>query len=189
MVSSPRPGMPADLYTRADIGRAVRRLATEIVEKNRGAENVVLLGIRQRGDLLADRIARAIAELEQVTVPVGYLDITLYRDDVGTRMEQPVLHKTDIMFPIDDKIVVLTDDVLYTGRTIRAALTAVLDLGRASKVQLAVLCDRGGRELPVAPDYVGFEVDVRPKEQVRVLLDELDGEEGIKILPVEGGPR
>jgi pyrimidine operon attenuation protein/uracil phosphoribosyltransferase len=175
--------LPADLFTKADIGRAVRRLASEIVERNRGAEQVVLLGIRRRGDLLAERIAQEISKQEQVDVPVGYLDITLYRDDFGTRLEQPVVHKTEIMFPIDDRIVVLTDDVLYTGRTVRAALAAVLDLGRASKIQLAVLCDRGGRELPVAPDYVGFKVAVRPREQVKVLLKEQDGEEGIKVLP------
>ena len=180
--------LPPDLYTKADIARAVRRLASEIVERNRGADRVVLLGIRRRGDFLAERIAAEIQRLEQVEVPVGYLDITLYRDDFGTRMEQPVIHKTEIMFPIDDCIVVLTDDVLYTGRTVRAALTAVLDLGRAAKIQLAVLCDRGGRELPVAPDYVGFEVAVRPHEQVRVLLKELDGEEGIKVFPEHGGP-
>jgi pyrimidine operon attenuation protein/uracil phosphoribosyltransferase len=182
-------GSPADLYTRSDIGRAVRRLASEIVERNRGAEHVVLLGIRRRGDLLADRIAREISKLEQVEVPVGYLDITLYRDDFGTRLEQPVLHKTEIMFPLDDRIVVLADDVLYTGRTVRAALSAVLDIGRARAVQLAVLCDRGGRELPVAPDYVGFTVSVRPREEIRVLLDESDGEEGIKVLPAEDPPR
>lgn len=185
-----RPGgITPDLYTRSDISRAVRRLASEIVERNRGAENVVLLGIRRRGDILAERIAKEIHGLEDIEVPVGYLDITLYRDDVGTRMEQPVLHKTEIMFPIDDRIVVLADDVLFTGRTVRAALSAILDLGRASKIQLAVLCDRGGRELPVAPDYVGFEVAVRPHEQVKVLLHELDGEEGIKVLQEEGPGR
>jgi pyrimidine operon attenuation protein/uracil phosphoribosyltransferase len=177
---------PAFLYTSADIGRALRRLASEIVERNRGAQDVVLLGIRRRGDFLAERIASEISKLEPVTVPVGYLDITLYRDDLGTRLEQPVVHKTEIMFPIDDRIVVLVDDVLFTGRTVRAALTAVLDIGRARKVQLAVLCDRGGRELPVAPDYVGFVVDVRPREQVKVLLQGLDGEEGIQVLPAHG---
>jgi pyrimidine operon attenuation protein/uracil phosphoribosyltransferase len=182
-----RVGGATLLYGREDIARAVRRLATEIVERNRGAEQIVLLGIRRRGDLLAERIAAEIRNLEQVDVPVGYLDITLYRDDVGTRLEQPVLHKTEIMFPIDDLTVVLADDVLFTGRTVRAALTAVLDLGRARRIQLAVLCDRGGRELPVAPDYVGFTVAVRPHEQVRVLLKEMDGEEGIKVFPENGG--
>jgi pyrimidine operon attenuation protein/uracil phosphoribosyltransferase len=175
-----------DLHNKADIARALRRLATEIVEKNRGAKDVALLGIRTRGDLLADRIAAHIGELEGVNVPVGYLDITLYRDDFGTRLEQPEVHKTDIMFPIDDQIVVLVDDVLYTGRTIRAALTAILDLGRTRKVQLAVLCDRGGRELPIRADFVGFEVAVRQNEKVRVLLKEIDGEEGIQVVQGEG---
>lgn len=175
------------LYGKDEIARAVRRLATEIVERNRGAEQVVLLGIRRRGDVLADRIAKEICALERVDVPVGYLDIALYRDDVGTRWDQPVVHKTEIMFPIDDRTVVLTDDVLYTGRTVRAALTAVIDLGRARRIQLAVLCDRGGRELPVAPDYVGFTVAVRQHEDVRVLLAELDGEEAIRVF-AENGP-
>lgn len=175
-----------DLHNKADISRALLRLATEIVEKNRGANDVALLGIRTRGDLLADRIAKHIGELEGVDVPVGYLDITLYRDDFGTRLEQPEVHTTDIMFPIDDKIVVLVDDVLYTGRTIRAALTAILDLGRSRKIQLAVLCDRGGRELPIRADFVGFEVAVRANEKVMVLLKEIDGEEGIKVVPGEG---
>lgn len=179
-------GSPAVLYGKDEIARAVRRLATEIVERNRGAEDVVLLGIRRRGDVLAERIAAEIQTLEQVEVPVGYLDITLYRDDVGTRLDQPVLHKTEIMFPIDDRTVVLTDDVLYTGRTIRAALTAVIDLGRARRIQLAVLCDRGGRELPLAPDYVGFTVAARKNEQVIVLLSEEDGEEGIKVFKENG---
>jgi pyrimidine operon attenuation protein/uracil phosphoribosyltransferase len=174
------------LYGREDIARAVRRLATEIVERNRGAEEIVLLGIRRRGDVLAERIAAEIRSLEQVDVPVGYLDITLYRDDVGTRLDQPVLHKTEIMFPIDDRTVVLADDVLYTGRTVRAALTAVIDLGRARRIQLAVLCDRGGRELPVAPDYVGFTVAVRSHEEVRVHLAELDGEEAIQVMAADG---
>lgn len=177
---------PSALYGKDDIARAVRRLATEIVDRNRGAEGIVILGIRRRGDVLADRIAAEILRLEKVVVPVGYLDIALYRDDVGTRLDQPVVHKTEIMFPIDDRTVVLTDDVLYTGRTVRAALTAVIDLGRARRIQLAVLCDRGGRELPVSPDYVGFTVDVRPHEEVRVLLAELDGAEQIQVCHENG---
>jgi len=180
------PGKIPDLYTKADIKRALLRLASEIVEKNRGARDVALLGIRTRGDLLADRIAHHSQDLEGTSVEVGYLDITLYRDDLGTRLEQPVVHKTDIMFDIAEKIVVLVDDVLYTGRTIRAALSAILDLGRTRKIQLAVLCDRGGRELPIRPDYVGFEVAAREHEKVTVLLKEQDGEEGIKIVPGEG---
>jgi pyrimidine operon attenuation protein/uracil phosphoribosyltransferase len=175
------------IYTRTDVQRAVRRLASEILEKNRGAADLVLLGIRMRGDVLADRIAQQIQKLEDVAVPVGYLDITLYRDDIGSRTEQPVVHKTDIMFPIDDRIVVLVDDVLYTGRTIRAALAAILDLGRTRCIQLAVLCDRGGRELPIRPDYVGIELAARPHEKVRVRLKEVDDDEGIAIIPEEGG--
>jgi pyrimidine operon attenuation protein/uracil phosphoribosyltransferase len=177
---------PVILHTRTDIQRAVRRLASEIVERNRGGRDVVLLGIRMRGDILADRIAQQIAKLEDIAVPVGYLDIALYRDDIGTRLDQPIVHKTEIMFPIDDKIVILVDDVLYTGRTIRAALAAILDIGRSRKIQLAVLCDRGGRELPIRPDYVGFSVAARQHERVRVLLKEKDGEEGVRIMPGEG---
>ncbi len=178
------PGKKADiLYSKTDISRAVRRLASEIVEDSRGAENLVLLGIRVRGDVLADRIAREIQKLEDVEVPVGYLDITMYRDDVGTRNDQPEVHKTDILFSIDDKTVVLVDDVLWTGRTIRAALAAILDLGRSRMIRLAILCDRGGRELPIRPDYVGFEVAARPHELVKVRLKENDGEESVTVLP------
>jgi len=185
MTARPEEEYP-DLYTKADVKRALLRLASEIVEKNRGARDVVLLGIRTRGDILADRIAGHIERLEGVDVPVGYLDITLYRDDLGTRLDQPIVHKTDLIFSINDKIVVLVDDVLYTGRTIRAALSAILDIGRTRKIQLAVLCDRGGRELPIRPDYVGFEVAARDHERITVLLKEQDGEEGIKVMPGEG---
>ena len=183
---APPPADTPDLYTATDIRRAVRRLASEIVEKNRGAGELVLLGIRQRGDVLADRIAAEIQRLEDAEVPVGYLDITLYRDDVGTRLEQPVIHKTEIIFSIDDQKVVLVDDVLFTGRTIRAALAAILDIGRARCIQLAVLCDRGARELPIHPDYVGFEVAVRKNERVTVRLKELDGQDGINVTPGSG---
>lgn len=161
--------------------RAISRIAHEIIEKNKGVENLVLVGIRRRGVPLAERLAKRIKEIENREVPMGVLDITLYRDDLTTVTHQPVLHKTDIPFAIEGKIVVLTDDVLYTGRTIRAALDALIDLGRPKAIQLAVLVDRGHRELPIRADYVGKNVPTSGREIVSVHLNEVDGEDKVTI--------
>jgi pyrimidine operon attenuation protein/uracil phosphoribosyltransferase len=161
--------------------RAITRIAHEIIEKNKGVEDIVLVGIRRRGVPLAERLAKRINEIEQREVPMGVLDITLYRDDLTTVTHQPVIHKTDIPFSIEGKIVVLTDDVLYTGRTIRAALDALMDLGRPKAIQLAVLVDRGHRELPIRADYVGKNVPTSGKEIVSVHLTEVDGEDKVTI--------
>jgi pyrimidine operon attenuation protein/uracil phosphoribosyltransferase len=157
-----------------DIERAVNRLAYEIMERNRGTSHLALVGIRRRGVPLADRLAQCISEREKAQVPVGYLDINLYRDDLSTVATQPVIQKTEINFPIPDKVVVLVDDVLYTGRTIRAAMDALLDFGRPKGIQLCVLIDRGLRELPIEANFVGKYIQTTEDEMVEVRLREID---------------
>ena len=166
------------------IRRALTRIAHEIVEKNKGTDDLVLIGIKTRGIHLAKRLAERIAEFEGVKPDVGTLDITLYRDDIKQKTEQPVVHGSEIPFPITDKKVVLVDDVLYTGRTVRAALDALIDLGRPTQSQLAVLVDRGHRELPIRPDYVGKNVPTSREEAVAVQLTETDSNED-KVLILE----
>ena len=156
--------------------RALTRIAHEILERNKGVEDLVLVGIRTRGVPLAKRLAAAIAQIEGAEVPVGGLDITLYRDDLSTLAYNPIVHGTDIDFDINGKKVILVDDVLYTGRTIRAALDAMIDMGRPKAVQLAVLIDRGHRELPIRADYAGKNVPTSRKEDVQVSLTEMYGE-------------
>lgn len=163
------------------IRRALTRIAHEIIEKNKGVDNVALIGIRRRGVPLAERLAKKIADIEGKEVPIGILDITLYRDDLTTITHQPVIHRTEIPFSIKGRVVVLVDDVLFTGRTIRAALDAVIDLGRPEAIQLAVLVDRGHRELPIRADYIGKNVPTSKKEIVSVYLTELDKKEKIVI--------
>ena len=165
----------------ARIKRTVTRLAHEIVEKNKGVDNLVLVGIRTRGVPLARRLAERIEEAEGVAVPVGALDITLYRDDLTQIGPQPIVRKTEIPFSIDDMTVVLVDDVLFTGRTIRAALDSLIDIGRPRAVRLAVLLDRGHRELPIHADYVGKAVPTKRRENVQVRLSENDGAETVVI--------
>lgn len=162
------------------INRALTRIAHEIVEKNEGLDELVLIGIRTRGVPLADRIADRLEEIEEERVQTGALDITLYRDDLTEVAESPVVHKTEIPFDINEKKVVLVDDVLYTGRTVRAALDALMDLGRPQKVQLAILVDRGHRELPIRPDYVGENIPTSHREVIEVNLEEVD--EGDSVL-------
>ena len=163
------------------IRRALIRIAHEITEKNRGVENVALVGIRTRGVPLAARIAEEIQKIENVEVPVGSLDITLYRDDLTTMGYNPVIHGTEINFDVTGKHIVLVDDVLYTGRTIRAALDAIIDMGRPNSIQLAVLIDRGHRELPIRADYAGKNVPTSRRETIEVALQE-EGKEDEVIL-------
>ena len=165
------------------ISRTLLRLTHEILEKNRGIEDLVIVGIRNRGDCLARRMIESIQKIEREKVPLGVLDITLYRDDFQKFAESPVVKETDIPFDITDKKIVLVDDVLYTGRTIRAALDALIDFGRPALIQLAVLVDRGHRELPIKADYVGKNVPTAVGEEVQVKLKEVDGED--KVLLVE----
>ncbi len=170
------------ILDKAGIDRAMTRIAHEILEKNKGAKTLVLVGIQRGGVHLARRLAAKIREIEGVEPPVGSLDITMYRDDLATRKSQPVPQATDITFDIQDKIMVLVDDVLFTGRTIRAALNSVMDYGRPRRIQLAVLVDRGHRELPIRADYVGKNLPTSAKEQVEVMLAEDGVEEKVVIL-------
>ncbi|NLI90742.1 MAG: bifunctional pyr operon transcriptional regulator/uracil phosphoribosyltransferase PyrR [Peptococcaceae bacterium] len=164
------------------IRRAISRISHEIVEKNKGTDKLVLIGIRTRGVPLAERIKKRIAEFENVQLPIGLLDITLYRDDLSTIDVQPVIHETKVPFSIEGKTVILVDDVLFTGRTARAALDALIDLGRPQKIQLAVLIDRGHRELPIRADYVGKNVPTSSREIISVCLEETDGTEEVLLL-------
>ena len=166
-----------------DIRRAVTRIAHEIAERNEGARDVVLVGIRRRGVPLAERLAATLADFEGIRVPVGTLDITLYRDDLRLRGPAPVVRSTSIPADVTHRTVVLVDDVLYTGRTVRAALDALADLGRPARIQLAVLVDRGHRELPIRADFVGKNVPTSGEEWVETRLREVDGaDDGVFIL-------
>jgi len=175
----------AQILDGAGISRALTRVAHEILERNKGTDGVVLVGLRSRGIELARRLSKKIKEIERVEVPVGALDVTLYRDDLGKVGVQPVVRKTEIPFTVDGRKVILVDDVLYTGRTIRAAMDSLMDLGRPRLIQLAVLVDRGHRELPVRADYVGKNVPTSQQEQVQVLLEEEDGVDRVVILEPE----
>ncbi len=166
----------------AKIDRTLSRMAHEILEKNRDLANLVLVGIRTRGVVLAERLARKIREIEGIDMPVGILDITLYRDDATTIGPHALLKATLIHFPIDGKKVILVDDVLFTGRTIRAALDGIIDFGRPSAIQLAVLVDRGHRELPIRADYVGKNLPTAVEEAVEVSLEEEDGVDAVHIV-------
>ncbi len=171
-----------------EIERSLTRIAHQILETNKGASGIALVGIVTRGDLLAKKLALKIESIEGVKVPLGKLDISFYRDDFMTYLS-PEVHSTDIPFDIDGKTVVLVDDVLYTGRTIRAALDALMDIGRPAAVQLAVLIDRGHRELPIRADYVGKNVPSSSDENVRLFLEEVDGVSAVEILAIEPGSR
>ncbi len=174
------------VLTADDMRRAVRRIAHEIVERNRGLEDVVLVGMRTRGVPLARRLAEAMREFEGAEVPVGALDIGLYRDDIPSLELRPRIRPTEMPTGIDGKRVVLVDDVLFTGRSIRAALDALTDFGRPASIQLAVLVDRGHRELPIRPDYVGKNIPTSMREEVEVLLEEVDGRDEVRIVEDEG---
>ena len=164
-----------------DVRRAITRIAHEILERDKGAEGVVLVGIADRGDDLAARLAREIRRIEGTDVPVGALDITFYRDDIGLKAEAPEVHETRIPFDISGRTVVLVDDVLFTGRTIRAAMDALMDFGRPRRIQLAVLVDRGHRELPIRADFVGKNVPTAWDDDVRVTIVEVDGEDAVVV--------
>lgn len=167
------------------IRRALTRIAHEIVERNKGVGKVLLVGIRTRGVPIAERIADEIARIEGEKLPVGILDITLYRDDLSTLSYQPIVHPTDLPVDITGKTVILVDDVLYTGRTIRAALDALIDMGRPKKIQLAVLVDRGHRELPIRADFVGKNVPTASREAVSVQIGGIDAEEKVVIREIQ----
>lgn len=162
--------------------RALKRIAHEIIENNEGIDNVCLIGIRTRGVPLAEYIASYIKEYEGKVIKVGILDITLYRDDLSIISDHPVINSTEIPFNIQGSTLVLIDDVLYTGRTVRAAIEAIMELGRPSRIQLAVVADRGHRELPIRADYIGKNIPTSKNEIIAVKIKEIDGEEGVYIL-------
>jgi pyrimidine operon attenuation protein/uracil phosphoribosyltransferase len=165
-----------ELLNKKDMERIISRIAHEIIEKNKGTENLCLIGIQRGGVHLAKRLSERIKAIENADIPVGSLDISLYRDDVGIRKEQPIVRKTDIPCDITDKKIILVDDVLFTGRSIRAAMDALMDFGRPVQIQLAVLIDRGHRELPIRADYVGKNIPTSMSESIEVQLEE----EGLK---------
>lgn len=171
-----------ELIDSSAMGRAITRIAHEILEKNKGTEDLVLIGIRTRGVPLAERLAAKIEEIEGQKLPTGILDITLYRDDLSTVAQQPIVHRTEIPFDITGKKVVLVDDVLYTGRTVRAALDALIDLGRPLQIQLAIMIDRGHRELPIRADFVGKNLPTSKTEVVDVNFKEIDEKDAVLLL-------
>ncbi|MCC6952725.1 MAG: bifunctional pyr operon transcriptional regulator/uracil phosphoribosyltransferase PyrR [Deltaproteobacteria bacterium] len=166
-----------------EVRRAITRIAHEIIERNKGAQSLAVVGVRTRGEHLAERIAKMIEGIENMTIPRGVVDITLYRDDIAHNPEQPLVRGTELPFNVDKKAIILVDDVLFTGRTIRAAIDAIIDYGRPRSVQLAVLCDRGHRELPIRADYVGKNLSSSKQEVVEVCLSESDDEDAVYIRP------
>jgi len=170
------------IMTKEDIRRTLARIAHEIVERHKSTENLVLVGMRTRGVPLAKRLAANIATFENAEVPVGALDFSLYRDDLASRNVQPMVKSTDIPVSIDGRTVILVDDVLYTGRSSRAAMDALIDLGRPQRIQLAVLIDRGHRELPLRADYIGKNLPSASDEDVQVSLEETDGRDEVAII-------
>jgi pyrimidine operon attenuation protein / uracil phosphoribosyltransferase len=172
---------PGTLLDADDIRRALTRIAHEIIERDKGAAEIVLVGIANRGDHLARRLSEEIERIEGTRVPVGVLDITFYRDDIGLRAEAPQVHETRIDVDITGRTLVLVDDVLFTGRTIRAAMDALIDFGRPARIRLAVLVDRGHRELPIRADFVGKNVPTHRDDDVRVHVRELDGDDAVTV--------
>jgi pyrimidine operon attenuation protein / uracil phosphoribosyltransferase len=170
------------LMSADEIRRTLERLAHEIVEKTGGAKDLALIGVRRRGIPLAERLAKSVRTSSKVEVPVGTLDITLYRDDLSTVAPQPVVQSSEIAFPVDDRDLLLVDDVLYTGRTVRAAMNGLFDLGRPRRIRLCVLIDRGHRELPVEATFVGRTVETTDAEIIEVRLNEIDKEERVMVM-------
>ncbi|MFC4424619.1 bifunctional pyr operon transcriptional regulator/uracil phosphoribosyltransferase PyrR [Deinococcus navajonensis] len=175
----------ATILSADEVRRAMTRIAHEIIERNKGAENLAIIGIHTRGIPLATRLAAKLNELEGVEIPTGMLDITLYRDDLSEVAHQPIIRETQVPFDLGQRRVILVDDVLYTGRTVRAALDALIDLGRPAGIQLAVLVDRGHRELPIRADYVGKNLPTAASEVVKVKLQETDGVDSVELWDLE----
>lgn len=177
----------AQIIDKEGLQRTITRLSHEIIERNRGADKIAIVGIRTRGATLAERLVKKIKEIEGKQVPLGALDVTLYRDDFRKRLKQPIVQATDIPFEIDDIDVILVDDVLYTGRTTRAAIEALMEFGRPSSVQLAALIDRGHRELPIHADYVGKNIPTSIGEEVQLKLVESDNEDCVLLVKAPKG--
>lgn len=172
----------AEVIDSVGMDRTITRLAHEIIEHNKGSENIVLLGMRTRGEFLANRIQEKIGIIENRKPDLGILDATLYRDDFRTRLKQPEVSVTDISFDLTEKDVILIDDVFYTGRTVRAALDAIVDLGRPNTIQFCVLIDRGHREMPITADYVGKNIPTSINEEIKVKMTEIDNEDAVYLV-------
>jgi pyrimidine operon attenuation protein / uracil phosphoribosyltransferase len=169
---------------KAGLQRIITRISHEILEKNKGSNNLILMGMRTRGEFLAKRIWEKLKEIEKKELPLGILDVTLYRDDFRMRLKQPEVSVSNITFDINEKDIILIDDVLYTGRTVRSALNALMDLGRPASIQLFVLVDRGHRELPIRADYVGKNIPTSINEEIKVKMEEIDGEDAIYLIDI-----
>ena len=168
------------------LDRILTRIAHEILEKNKGSRNLVLMGMRTRGEFLARRIHNKLKIIDGADLPLGVLDVTLYRDDFRTRIKQPEVSVSDITFDINEKHIILVDDVLYTGRTVRSAMNAIMDLGRPDSIQLCILVDRGHRELPIRADYVGKNIPTSHNEEIKVRMTEVDNEDAIYLIEIDG---
>jgi len=168
------------------LDRILTRIAHEILEKNKGSKDLILIGMRTRGEFLASRIQEKLKNIDGADLPIGVLDVTLYRDDFRTRIKQPEVSVSDITFDINDKHIILMDDVLYTGRTVRSAMNAIMDLGRPASIQLFILVDRGHRELPIRADYVGKNVPTSQNEEIKVKMSEVDEEDAIYLIEIDG---
>lgn len=175
----------AKLVDKEGIERIITRMAHEILERNKGSHNLVLIGMRTRGEFIARRLQKKIKDIEGVDLPLGVLDVTLYRDDFRTRLKQPQVSVSDITFDINEKDVILVDDVLYTGRTVRSALNALMDFGRPATIQLCILIDRGHRELPIRADFVGKNIPTSQNEEIKFKVEEYDGEDAIYLVEAE----
>jgi len=175
----------AKIIDSVGLDRTITRLAHEIIEHNKGSENIVLLGMRTRGEFLAKRIQSKILSIEGVNPDLGILDTTLYRDDFRIRLKQPEVSVTDISFDLSEKDVILVDDVLYTGRTVRAALDAIMDMGRPNTIQFCVLVDRGHREMPITADYIGKNIPTSINEEVKVKMTEIDDEDSVYLVEIK----
>jgi pyrimidine operon attenuation protein/uracil phosphoribosyltransferase len=172
----------AKLIDETGLQRIITRMAHEILERNKGSKNLILMGMRTRGEFVANRLFEKIKEIEGIELPLGILDVTLYRDDFRTRLKQPQVSVSNITFDITEKDIILIDDVLYTGRTVRSALDALMDMGRPGTIQLCVLIDRGHRELPIRADYVGKNIPTSINEEVKVKMREHDGEDAVYLI-------
>jgi pyrimidine operon attenuation protein/uracil phosphoribosyltransferase len=172
----------AKIIDEVNIQRIITRISHEILERNKGSKTLVLIGMRTRGEFLARRIYNKIKEIENIDLPLGVLDVTLYRDDFRKRLKQPQVSVSDITFDLNDKDIILIDDVLYTGRTVRSAMGALMDMGRPSTIQLCVLVDRGHRELPIKADYVGKNIPTSINEEIKLKLSEVDSEDAVYLI-------
>jgi pyrimidine operon attenuation protein/uracil phosphoribosyltransferase len=175
----------AKIADKEGLDRILTRISHEILEQNKGSKNLVLIGMRTRGEFLARRIHKKINDIDNADLPIGILDATLYRDDFRTRIKQPEVSVSDITFDLNEKNVILIDDVLYTGRTVRSALNALMDLGRPDSIQLFILVDRGHRELPIRADYVGKNIPTSQNEEIKVRMTEVDDEDAIYLIETE----